>query len=733
MQTRHLRLILLVITGVALIGCLRAQTLPTPPRDQRLKALLGEKGDFSFTPPASVADWQQRSDRVRNILRVTLGLWPAPTRTPLKPTIHGRISFDDYTIEKVILESAPGFFLTGNLYRPSPSNSKQRHPAVLSPHGHFPGGRFIDEGQHGVRMKIAAGAERFENGGRSFMQSRCVQLARMGCVVFHYDMIGYGDSLQIPLDVAHRFSGLRRSFTEPPITGFYSARSEQHLFNPMGLHVWNSQRALDFLSSLPDVDPERIAVTGGSGGGTQTFMLCAVDDRPLVSVPVVILSTTRQGGCTCENISGLRWGSFNLEFAALHAPKPQMLISADDATRTMTERGFPELSSLYQLLGSRSHVSHTSLLHFPHNYNYVSRTAMYHWLNRHLQLGHEEPILERDYDRQSQEKLTVWNEQHPQPSSHPEFVDQLRDWFAEDAQQQLAALTPDQPGQMQRYRHVVGKGWSVILRKLPSHFAPTWSPLKTIQQSGNEVTHGELSYLTFNGRQARLPVVRIKPSTTNRSPTSSLIWFHPRGKASLTEANGTLRSEVQRALENGHVVIGADLFQQGEYLGGKTAPQRQRHLPGEEAFAGWTYCYNLPLFAQRTYDAMAVMSWATQQHQDAGKFNLLARGQAGPIAGAALALGSWSRLRSSFIETEGFRFKNVEHVYDADFLPGAVKYGDLPGLLALAAPQRLRISGESEASLSLVRAAYHSEGLSDHLQLGDWTAQEAIEWLSQKP
>ena len=142
----------------------------------------------------------------------------------------------------------------------------------------------------------------------------------------------------------------------------------------MGLHTYHSIRALEFLINLPDVDPRRTAVTGGSGGGTQTFMLCGVDERPFVSVPVVIVSTTRQGGCTCENISGLRIGTYNLEFTAMHAPKPLLLISADDATRTMSERGFPELRQHYMMLGAANHLSHAALLQFPHNYNMVSRT-----------------------------------------------------------------------------------------------------------------------------------------------------------------------------------------------------------------------------------------------------------------------------------------------------------------------------------------------------------------------
>ena len=191
------------------------------PADTRLGPLKGERGDFSFVPAQSRQEWKQRAEYVRRVMRVTLGLWPMPTRLPLNPVIHGAIDQDGYTIEKVYFESIPGFYVTGNLYRPKGRTG--RRPAVLSPHGHFPGGRFQDEGLDTVRKKIVKGAERFEDGGRSFMQSRCVQLARMGCVVFHYDMIGYGDSVQIPLDVAHRFSQLRATFKEPPAHGFYCA------------------------------------------------------------------------------------------------------------------------------------------------------------------------------------------------------------------------------------------------------------------------------------------------------------------------------------------------------------------------------------------------------------------------------------------------------------------------------------------------------------------------------
>ena len=209
---------------------------------------------------------------------VTLGLWPMFPKAPLNPIITGKLDRDDYTIEKVVLETFPGFTLSGNLYRPA--NQCGRVPAILCPHGHWEDGRMNPE-----------------------VQQRCIRWAKLGCIVFMYDMVGYNDSKPFP----HVFLNdrLRRWGLSLPT-----------------LQTWNSIRALDWLSSLPDVDPARIGCTGESGGGTQTFLLTALDDRVKVSAPVVMVSDTFQGGCVCENAAGLRYGTDNVEFAALCAPRP---------------------------------------------------------------------------------------------------------------------------------------------------------------------------------------------------------------------------------------------------------------------------------------------------------------------------------------------------------------------------------------------------------------------------
>ena len=144
-----------------------------------------------------------------------------------------------------------------------------------------------------------------------------------------------------------------------------------------------------------------------------------------------------------------------------------MLISADDATRTMSARGFPELLRLYQAWGAGRNLSHMAYLQFPHNYNQVSRAAMYHWLNEHLALGQREPILEKPYQRLSRDELTVWNEEHPQPAADPDFQHKLLAWFNNDSQRQMATRFPRNRESLASYRDIVGAAWDILIRCLP--------------------------------------------------------------------------------------------------------------------------------------------------------------------------------------------------------------------------------------------------------------------------
>ena len=246
------------------------------PADQRLEPPKDLDGYFPFTPPKTKNEWEQRAEFVRRRMLVANGIWPEPTRTPLNAVIHGRIEQrrlhgrEGRTSKACRASTSPALF-TG------PRASRASVPGVLSRTAIGPTAASTIAARRRSASRSSQGAERFENGGRSPLQARCVHLARMGCVVFHYDMIGYADSVQITQALAHGFAKQRPEMNTLENWGLFSPQAEAHLQSVMGLQTWNSIRALDFLTSLPDVDPQRIAVTGASGGGTQTMILSAVD------------------------------------------------------------------------------------------------------------------------------------------------------------------------------------------------------------------------------------------------------------------------------------------------------------------------------------------------------------------------------------------------------------------------------------------------------------------------
>jgi hypothetical protein len=259
-------------------------------------------------------------------------------------------------------------------------------PGVLFAHGHWTDARLSEATDAELRREIADGEERFEQGGRSRFQSMCVQLARMGCVVWQWDMLGNSDSQQLSMKLVHGFAKQRPEMNTTENWGLFSPQAEAHLQSVMGLQTWNSIRALDFVISLPEVDEKRIGVTGASGGGTQTFMLCGIDDRPAVAFPAVMVSTAMQGGCVCENSSYLRQDAGNIDLAGLFAPKPLGMSGAKDWTIDIEKKGLPELKALYKLYDAEDKVM-AKYLNFAHNYNQPSRELMYNFFNKHLKLA----------------------------------------------------------------------------------------------------------------------------------------------------------------------------------------------------------------------------------------------------------------------------------------------------------------------------------------------------------
>ena len=695
------------------------------PDDVRLRPPKDLNGYFPFQVPQPKSAWEARAAELRRLVRIATGLWPMPAKTPLNAVIHGKAERPGFTVEKVYFESMPGHFVTGLLFRPADGKTGVKRPAVLCPHGH--GGRLQDYGADNIRQLIADGAERFEESGRYPKLARCAHLARMGCVVFIFDMLGYADSSQISFPLAHRFARQRPDFEGKNSWGLFSTPAELRLQSIMGIQTWNSIRCLDFLEQLSDVDPKRMAVTGGSGGGTQTILLGAIDPRPVTAFPNGMVSTAMQGGCTCENCSLLRVGTGNVELAALFAPKPQAMTAADDWTREMMTKGYPELQQLYEMLGAKDNVYCRPLLHFPHNYNYVSRATMYAWFNQHLELGLEDPVLEEDFEPLTPEEVTVWNDKHPKPTGGESYERSLTKYLAVQSDRQLDALIPNDAESVHRYRDVVGAAFRTIIgRGLPKH--DSIRRTKVEKRTGDGFIRFK-DILRLESHREELPVISLFPTNTEWN-RDVVIWVDEAGKKGMFDASGRIRHAVRRLLDGGASVVAADLFQQGDFLLDGRRLNQQRVVRNPREAASYTYGYNDTLFVRRVHDILTLVSWVRNDDHAPGRIHMIGLNVAGVLVAAARAI-TGDMIKKAAIDTDGFRFADLTSYRAPHFLPGGVKYGDLPALLSLSAPHPLWLAGEGGRVPRPVARVYAATGQRDNVvsTARRDSADGAVDWL----
>lgn len=564
---------------------------------------------------ASPELWTKRREEIRTRILVSAGLWPEFERPPLKPRLFGKLEYDGFTVEKVILETWPGFYLTGNLYRPR--GREGPFPAVVSPHGHWKDGRFT---------RTAEGD----------LPARGLTFARLGFVCFMYDMVGYGDFKQLP----HSF--------QDPAWGM----------NLLGLQTWNSLRAVDFVASLPDVDARRIGATGASGGGTQTFLLTAVDDRIACAAPVNMVAAEFQGGCSCENAPFLRIDLNNVEIAAAAAPRPLLLVACTgDWTRHNPDLEGPGIGRVYQKLGvpERFRVVQFAA---PHNYNKDSREAVYAWFARWLQ-----GALERDRIPEP-EPPPIRREDLSAAAEIPEgaaSADRLRDFLRGEVRAQWASLAPRDAAGLERFRklfrpafeHVLGVSWPVAL--------PPGGPR--------------------GGRATVLVAARA---------------------AELREAGEALRARGEEVFE---VALDAPLGSPPPPAGGNA--EQHRRFPT---------CYFRTDLARQV--ARILEEGLMKAARAAEEVRLVGLGEAGPAALLARALAPPGAVRRTVVDLAGIDESEESAWTGARAHPHLLRIGGLRSAAILAAPDRLALHRPGgKFAEAPVRAAYAAAGAAEALEI----------------
>ena len=286
--------------------------------------------------------WEKRAALIKPQLYEALQLSPLPAKPNSKPIITAKRIFDGYSVENIALEILPGVWINGSLYKPL--NVKGKIPVILSPDGHWEKQRY-----------------------RADCQIRCAMIAKMGAMAFSYDLFAWGESM-----LQFKYEDHRKSLAQT-------------------VQTLGGIRILDYFTSLKETDTSRVGISGGSGAGSHSILMTAMDARIKLSAPVVAMSSYFYGGCPCESgmpIHQCAGGTDNVELAAMAAPRPQLLVSdGSDWTAHTPEHDFPYLQKMYGYYGVKDKVENVHLPDEKHDFGPNKRIALYNFLIKYFKLN----------------------------------------------------------------------------------------------------------------------------------------------------------------------------------------------------------------------------------------------------------------------------------------------------------------------------------------------------------
>jgi cephalosporin-C deacetylase-like acetyl esterase len=566
-----------------------------------------------------------------------------PEKTPLNAKVFDPVTHEDYIIEKVCFEARPGFLVTGNLYRPVGDGP---FPGVVCPHGHWEKGRLEDT-------------------ERCSVPARCITFARMGIVAFSYDMIGYNDSMQF----THNWGGPKER-----LWGIH----------PFAMQLWSSIRAVDFLLSLPYMDPERIGCTGASGGGTQTFALTAVDPRIKVSAPVNMISCSMQGGCLCENAPIIRMDNSNMEAGALMAPKPMLMVAATGDWTTETPRiEYPAVRSIYALYGAQDHLETVQTVNH-HNYSKESREAVYRFFGKWL-LGGDKwaTFTEPPYQVEPDEKLRVFPDKEA-IKDYPKMMQIIASIIAAD-KAKWDAILPQRQEDLPAFREKYG----MVLADILGTSTPAANDLALERVSIEERPDYVVEGWVIGRKTVGDAIPAILYRAYSGTPQDAVLLVHGAGKAALANLEeGGPGPLVTALLAQGKAVLCIDAFLTGEYSSPRARAERYRAGQFMETFQPTDTGY-------RVQDVLTSLAFLRARRDLTGRINVAGLGEGGMWCLLADAIDG--QVPSTVVDFNRFDVNNDEAWVSTCYIPCIRAVGDVRTAAALYPPRALAVMNTGAA------------------------------------
>ncbi|MFO7973827.1 MAG: acetylxylan esterase [Candidatus Hydrogenedentota bacterium] len=592
------------------------------------------------TEPKDKAEWDTKAPEIKRELAKALGLDPMPEKTPLNARVTGKAERPDCFIENVVFESRPNFLVTANVY--VPKNVDFPAPAIVV----VPGHAMEDGKNYGLYMRAQLG------------------LTRLGCIVLGYDPIGQGE---------RKLPGFEHKM------GYGSLLVGQ---TNEGMIVWDTMRAVDYLLTRPDVDPERLGLTGNSGGGENTFYTMPLEERFAAAASFSFVCSyedwIRDGGnhCICNHLPGILNHMEEFEIIGLNAPRPFLAGNgAEDkifpiaGTRSTCERA----RRIYAMYDAAERMANVEAP-LGHGWSDTLREAAYGWMSKWL-LGKGDggPMKEEAFDIEAPKSPEVLCFDGDMIPSDSETVVTLNQKRAEELREAYNTPPKDNAAWHERAEVLRAAIWEVFGGH-PAAFPPKPRTINTFDWNGCRVE--TLAITTEPGMQ--VAALFLKPEKApEKAPTAIYL-----PKTDKQEARGD--RTVEELLSNGWCVLALDPRGMGETKGS----YKENQIVSDAVHLG------RPLFAQRVWDVLQATRYLkTRADVNSARLRCIGNGPSGVLALFAAALGGEFETVEALTPLASFRYF-IENDQPQPLwlcVPNILKVADVAQAAALAAPTAVRI------------------------------------------